>query len=332
MSYQLLHADCLETLPTLPPDSVHAVCTDPPFAGTEFDPEHLGSLRAGAPGIWRVPTTGKFKSPLPKSYALGPRAREQAARYYDRLGAALLRPLRPGGHVLVATLPALQHLVASRLEAQGLEVRGTIVRLLSSFRGGDRPKGAEAEFADLSVVPRSAHEPWVLLRKPFSERTAAQNLRRWGTGALRRAAREDPVWDVIPCGRVRAEERAIAPHPCLKPQAYLRRVVRMLLPTGEGVVLDPFMGSGSTVAAALAIGADAIGIERDLAYYEMAERAIRRLAAMSVAAGPGARASSPHSSRAAAESVESRRQALPIQNARGAVADPDWREKWRQIL
>ena len=283
MTLQLLHADCLQALPSLPANSVHAVCTDPPFAGTEFDPEHLGSLRGAAPGIWRTPTTGKFKNPLPKSYALGPRARLHAASYYDRLGAALLPALRPGAHALLATLPALQHLVTTRLEAQGFEVRGTLVRLLTSFRGGDRPKGAEAEFPDVSVVPRSAYEPWVLLRKPFSERTAAQNLRRWGTGALRRQSRQDPVWDLIPCGRVSARERALAPHPCLKPQRFLRRVVQMLLPTGEGTVLDPFMGSGSTIAAAEALGVDSIGIERDPEFYALATRAIPLLAQMSVA-------------------------------------------------
>lgn len=282
MRHTLLHADCLDVLPTLPPNSVHAICTDPPFAGSEFDPEHLNSLREGSRGIWRVPTTGKFKNPLPKSYALGPRAREKTSLYYDQLGAALLLPLRPGGHALVAALPALQHLVASRLEAQGFEVRGTLVRLLSSFRGGDRPKGAESEFPDVSVVPRSGYEPWILLRKPFSEKTAAQNLRRWGTGALRRSSRDAPVWDVVPCGRVSAEERRIAPHPCLKPQKYLRQVVRMLLPVGEGVVLDPFMGSGSTVAATLAIGAEAVGIERDPQYHALACRAVPLLAKLTV--------------------------------------------------
>jgi len=48
----------------------------------------------------------------------------------------------------------------------------------------------------------------------------------------------------------RGEERKIAPHPSLKPQAFMRQLVRAALPLGRGVILDPFMGAGSTVAAA----------------------------------------------------------------------------------
>jgi len=43
-------------------------------------------------------------------------------------------------------------------------------------------------------------------------------------------------------------------------------------------VLDPFMGGGSTIAAALAVGYESIGIESDPAFFRMAERAIPKLA------------------------------------------------------
>ena len=49
---------------------------------------------------------------------------------------------------------------------------------------------------------------------------------------------------------------------------------------GKGVVLDPFAGSGSTLAAAAAVGYEAIGIERDPEYVEIARAAIPPLAAL----------------------------------------------------
>lgn len=62
----------------------------------------------------------------------------------------------------------------------------------------------------------------------------------------------------------------------------MRQVVWGSLPLGEGVVLDPFMGSGSTVAAAVAVGYRAIGIEKQQDFYEVAKRAVPKLAVLNV--------------------------------------------------
>jgi site-specific DNA-methyltransferase (adenine-specific) len=73
-------------------------------------------------------------------------------------------------------------------------------------------------------------------------------------------------------------ERRLAPHPSLKPQAFMRRIVRAALPLGEGIVLDPFMGAGSTIAACAAVGFRGIGVELDPAYFSIARSAIPALA------------------------------------------------------
>ena len=57
----------------------------------------------------------------------------------------------------------------------------------------------------------------------------------------------------------------------------MRQIVRASLPLGEGVVLDPFMGGGSTVAAAMAVGYESVGVEIDPVFFKIAERAIPRL-------------------------------------------------------
>jgi site-specific DNA-methyltransferase (adenine-specific) len=87
-----------------------------------------------------------------------------------------------------------------------------------------------------------------------------------------------PFGDVIKSHPTRKEERNIAHHPSLKPQAFLRQIVRGALPLGEGIVLDPFAGSGSTLAAAEAVGYCSIGIELDAKYIAVAQKAIPRLA------------------------------------------------------
>ena len=104
-------------------------------------------------------------------------------------------------------------------------------------------------------------------------------LRRYQTGGLRRYP-NGPFEDVIPSERTPQREREIADHPSIKPQSFLRRLVYAALPLGEGVIADPFMGSGSTIAACEAVGVQGVGVERHQEYFEMAKQAIPRLKAI----------------------------------------------------
>jgi len=62
-------------------------------------------------------------------------------------------------------------------------------------------------------------------------------------------------------------------HPTVKPTDLMRYLCRLVTPPG-GIVLDPFMGSGSTGKAAVLEGFDFIGIEREPAYLEIAQQRI----------------------------------------------------------
>ncbi len=201
--------------------------------------------------------------------------------FHERLAPLLLRVLVPGGHVIMASQNLLSHLVVSAFSKAGFEIRGQIARIVKTLRGGDRPKGAHEEYPDVSVSPRSCWEPWLIFRKPCEGRVQ-DNLRKWGTGALRRPAVDTPFTDLIPSSPTRGIERKIAPHPSLKPQAFVRQVVSAVLPFGKGVILDPFMGAGSTLAAAKALGLRGIGIEINKEYYRLAKQAIPKLAELEV--------------------------------------------------
>jgi site-specific DNA-methyltransferase (adenine-specific) len=62
-------------------------------------------------------------------------------------------------------------------------------------------------------------------------------------------------------------------HPTVKPTDLMAYLIRLVTPKG-GVVLDPFMGSGSTGKAAVIEGMEFIGIEREQEYYEIAKQRI----------------------------------------------------------
>ena len=57
----------------------------------------------------------------------------------------------------------------------------------------------------------------------------------------------------------------------------MRQIVRASLPLGKGIVVDPFAGSGATLAAAEAVGYASKGVERDGTYYKMACSSFPRL-------------------------------------------------------
>jgi site-specific DNA-methyltransferase (adenine-specific) len=62
-------------------------------------------------------------------------------------------------------------------------------------------------------------------------------------------------------------------HPTVKPQKLMRYLCRLITPP-QGIVLDPFMGSGSTGLAALKEGFQFIGIEKESEYFEIAQKRI----------------------------------------------------------
>ena len=271
-------ANCFAWLEACAPRSIQAVVTDPPYGVHEFQPAQIQKLRHGGGGVWRSPThlNGHQRAAVPRFTVLTAADRQGLWLFYTRFARLIARVVVPGANIIVAAHPLLCHTVATAMATSGLESRGSIMRQITTLRGGDRPKGAEKEFRDVSVMPRANWEPWLLFRAPLDGRVQ-DNLRRWGTGGFRRNSVDRPFGDLIvshPAGRA---ERALAPHPCLKPQAFLQAVVRAALPLGRGLILDPFAGSGSTLAAANAIGYRSVGIEHDPVYFAMAEGAIPRL-------------------------------------------------------
>ncbi|MEH2421706.1 MAG: DNA methyltransferase [Nostoc sp.] len=276
----ILHADCFEWLSRIPENSIHAVVTDPPYGVKEYDFDQLLKRANGNGGIWRIPPSfdGHQRAPLPRFTALTTKERLVLKNFFVEWAKLLVRVLRPGGHVFIASNAFLSQLVFSALVEGGLEFRGELIRLVRTLRGGDRPKNAEDEFPNVSSMLRGCYEPWGILRKPIPVgMKLSECLREFQTGGLRRNRDSTPLGDVIASERTPQKERAIANHPSLKPQSFLRQVVYTALPLGEGIIADTFMGSGSTVAAAEAVGVCCIGIKRNLDYYEMSCTAIPNL-------------------------------------------------------
>ncbi len=263
-------------------NSITAIVTDPPYGVKEYTEDEIAKQRQGKGGIWRIPPSfdGHTRQALPRFSVINddPKERENVYEFFYSWGKAALRLLVPGGHMFIASTPLLSDIVSRAMREAGFERRGEIIRTVSTLRGGDRPKGAESEFSEISVIPKGMWEPWGLYRKPLSEKTVAENLRKWNAGALRRESADSPFCDLIFSQKTPKIEREIAPHPSIKPQDFLRQLVYASLPLGKGTLLDPFAGSGSTLAAAEWFCFDSIGIEKDYEFYKIGLEAIPKLA------------------------------------------------------
>jgi DNA modification methylase len=73
------------------------------------------------------------------------------------------------------------------------------------------------------------------------------------------------------CAKTSSRERGEGNnHPTVKPLKLMQYLIKLVMPPKDGVLLDPFAGSGSTILAAHRLGVKAIGIEKSAEYCEIA--------------------------------------------------------------
>lgn len=185
---------------------------------------------------------------------------------------------------------------------QGKPNSHNVGKLMKKSHGEDSP---HAEWADWGTDAKGAHEPIAIGRKHLAEDTIASNVLEHGTGALNIEAcrSEGNRWPasvvhdgsievfaglpssgremlgVLPCMKPSKAERTFAleegakGHPTTKPVVLMQWLCRLITPPG-GLVVDPFMGSGTTGIACVNEGFRFIGIEKDERYFDMACRRI----------------------------------------------------------
>lgn len=166
---------------------------------------------------------------------------------------AAMRVLRPGAHFLLIA-PESQptgHTGACLLEDNGFEIRDSILLVVEPGRFHYVPKAArsEREAGCFGLPAKSGAEA-----VDRNEDTAGLNSPRAGAG--------------------RTAESVHNFHPTVKAIDLMTRLLADV-PKDKGPVLDPFLGSGTTLISCLTTGHDAIGIEREEDYVRIADARIR---------------------------------------------------------
>ena len=246
---QILTGDCLEHLDRLPAGCVDLAFADPPFnIGYEYDRYH------------------------------DRRACEDYLAWTDKWLGAVRRVLKPTGSVYVAIGDEYAAEVKVRLDGLGLTMRNWIVWHYTFGVNCTRKfNRSHAHIFYYVVDPKSFTFNADAVRVPSARQTTYADRRANPVGKL-----PDDTWVLRPqedgrffgpqddtwyLSRVCGTFKERGEHPCQMPLALLERIIRVSSNPGN-LVLDPFAGSGTTLAAAKKLGRDYYGIELSENYVE----------------------------------------------------------------
>jgi site-specific DNA-methyltransferase (adenine-specific) len=255
---QVLTGDCLRHLAELSEGSVDLAFADPPFnIGYEYD-------------VYNDRQT-----------------RDQYLAWTERWLAAVHRVLKPDGSFYVAIGDEYVAELKVRLDALGLELRNWIVWHYT-FGVNCKRKFNRSHAHILYYVKDARRFTFnaAAVRVPSARQTTYADRRANPAGKL-----PDDTWVLRPqedarcfppdsdtwyVARVCGTFKERTPHPCQMPEAVLERIISVSSNPGD-LVLDPFAGSGTTLAAAKRLGRRYVGIELSTEY---AERVRQRLDAI----------------------------------------------------
>lgn len=237
---QIYFGDCFEVFPELPQSSVDLVLCDLPYGCTQASWDTPLDLSA----LWRE---------------------------YKRL-------LKPSGNILLFGVQPF----TSKLVSVGSELfKYSLVWIKNKPRGHlNAKKRPMTAHEDVLVFGRSGSWYVPVMTNGHKPQNKATNERRSLAG-------KTALYGAVSChpSRVGATDRyptsvlsfpvlnndaSERVHPTQKPIPLLEHLIKLYCPP-EGVVLDNAMGSGSTVVAAANLGRNAIGIEKDIEFFNKAQ-------------------------------------------------------------
>jgi site-specific DNA-methyltransferase (adenine-specific) len=241
------------------------VLTDPPYAFDKMGFEWSASDD-------RRKTQGQTVSNLSAGMAFKPEQAQRAKAGFAPFASAISGSLIEGGFALVFSAPRLAHGFCNALEDAGLAIRDILVWQHNSgqFKASSLERFGVAKEHRVPQ-PRPTFETIIVAQKlPRSTLSECWKANETGMMRERTIGGDIPSSTIVAAKPSRNEREAGGRHPTQKPEALLRELIHLFSMPGQ-TVLDPFMGSGSTGAAAISLGRRFVGVERDAAFFEVAK-------------------------------------------------------------
>ena len=296
------YGECVEMMKRIPANSVDMVCTDPPYfldgLGDDWNKEIIDNKGASA-----------FVGNLPKGMKFDINQSKKFKEFYSKVSRELFRILKPGGAFISFSSPRLYHSMAMAIEETGFEIRDMlgwiytqsqakafsqdhIIERDKSFTPEQKTKLKEtcADWKTPQLKP--AIEPMCLAVKPIEGRYI-DNFDKYGTGLMNTSAETKTGRGFFPSNIIttdeleesmdrvflvpkptRVEKGDYNTHLSVKPVQLISHLVK-LFTKENAVVIDPFMGSGTTAVACIQSKRRYVGFDLNKEYIKITERRVK---------------------------------------------------------
>lgn len=299
---KIICEDTLELLPQIEDSSIDVVLTDPPYFLDKLD------------NNWSyTEVSNKDNQQTIKSLPAGMKFdREQGKRFYAwylTVSEEIFRVLKPGGFFFSFSSPRLYHRMASAIDDAGFEIRDAFMWLYTQNQAKamsidhfvDKMDINESEKQEIKSkfkgwkTPqiKSCFEPIAMAQKPAGQ-TYLNNMLENEVGLFNTNIRIGE--DMYPSNVVtteninelmdktfllrkptKKEKGEYNDHKTVKPLAICEYLIDLSTFSKDAIILDPFIGSGTTAVAAKKLGKNYIGIDVNEKYVRISEERIREL-------------------------------------------------------
>jgi len=299
---KIICADTLELLPRIEENSIDVVLTDPPYfldkLDNNWDYEEV-SKKNNQYAIKSLPAGMKFD-------------REQGKRFYAwylDISREIFRILKPGGFFFSFSSPRLYHRMASAIDDAGFEIRDTFMWLYTQNQAkamgvdhfikkmniDEKAKEKIKEKLNGWKTPqiKSCFEPIAMAQKPTNQ-TYLNNMLKHDVGMFNTNVKIgdnmypanvftiDSINELIDRAFLlpkptKKEKGEYNDHKTVKPVAICEYLIKLSAFSKNAIVLDPFIGSGTTAVAAKKLGKNYIGIDANEKYVKISERRLKEL-------------------------------------------------------
>ena len=294
---QIHNADCMQYLKTMEDNSIDCVITDPPYFIDKLDNNWSSK------NIKNDKKNSHIKH-LPKGMKFDKKQVKKLYDYYLELSKLLFNKMKPGGYFLSFSSPRLYHSIAMACEIAGFEIRDMInwtytqsmpkgmsmthiIKKMKDLTDEQKANLIE-EYKDFKTPQiRSCFEPICVAMKPMRT-TFMKNELNFKTGMIDFSQKVGISGDRTPANIITTEEYnesydknflvskpnkkekgAKNTHITVKPIALMEHLVKLFSKKGA-LVLDPFVGSGTTAIACKNTNRKCIGCEINTEYYNIA--------------------------------------------------------------